>query len=327
MLDLVSVFCNRDVSMQLLQARSIAKHFDRNGLGRIVYVWNETCEVPKGLRGELAACLDGIQFELVTASQLGIEPYAVEVDGWTTQQVAKLLVARQILADQYLVLDAKNHLIWPCAVHDFLSDDGRALALIEHIGDDESFRYSLDYFDICADACDPTGVLNVTPFLFRTDLVRRLLVTLEAKNGSVVRTFLAHQDQLTEFMSYQAYARVEGADTAKLFRSARHRLAETVWAETVQDDSHFASCMQRAARGEKKILGLHWIACCLLSEAQRATLCGLWMARGLVESVAQAENAIALVTAGLGAGDKRFLASFLAAPAMLEAEPRFQSAA
>ena len=108
-------------------------------------------------------------------------------------------------------------------MHDFLSDDGRALAFIEHIGNDESFRYGLDYFDICADAHDPTGVLNVTPFLFRTDLVRRLLATLEQKNGSVVRTFLAHQDKLTEFMSYQAYARVEGADAAKLFRSARHR--------------------------------------------------------------------------------------------------------
>ena len=66
----------------------------------------------------------------------------------------------------------------------------------------------------------PPGVLNITPFLFRTDLVRRLLVALEQKNGSVVAAFLAHQDKLTEFMLYQAYARVEGADTTKLFRSA-----------------------------------------------------------------------------------------------------------
>ena len=50
MLDIVCVFCNRDVSMQRLQARSIAKYFDRARLSRVVYVWNETSEVPKALR-------------------------------------------------------------------------------------------------------------------------------------------------------------------------------------------------------------------------------------------------------------------------------------
>ena len=87
--------------------------------------------------------------------------------------------------------------------------------------------------------------------------------------------------------------------------------------------------MQRATHGETKILGLHWMACCLLSEAQRATVFGLWTARGLVESVAQAENAVAMVTAGLNGEDKTFLEKFLgiASQAKLKCEPHLHSSA
>lgn len=307
-LDLVSVFCNRDLSMQLLQAQSIARHFDRDGLGRVFYVWNDTREVPNGLSAELTACFDGIRFELVHASHLGIAPSAVDIDGWTTQQAAKLLTARLVAADHYLVLDAKNHFVWPCTVSDFLAPDGQAFASIGHIGNDESFRYGLNYFGICAKASQVTGVLNVTPFLLQTELVRRLLVALEQKNGSVTRAFLAHQHKLTEFMSYQAYARVQGIDTAKLFRPARECIAETIWAATVQDDGDFDRCVQRATRGETKVLGLHWMACCLLSEVQRATVCRLWTSRGLTESDERGENAIAMLEAGLTGADKAFLA-------------------
>ena len=45
-LDLVSVFCRRDVSIQLLQARSTAHHFAHAGLARVIYVWNDTINAP-----------------------------------------------------------------------------------------------------------------------------------------------------------------------------------------------------------------------------------------------------------------------------------------
>ena len=298
-LDLVSVFCRRDVSMQLLQARSIAKYFARDCLGQVLYVWNDASAAPKGLHAELAACLGDVRFRFVYADSLGIESSAIEVDGWTTQQAAKLLAARRIDADHYLVLDAKNHFIWPCVVTDFLAEDGRAVAPIERIGSTAAFRYSVNYFHIDGDTADDRGVLNVTPFVFRTDVVRRLLVALEQKDGSVVTAFLAHQNKLMEFMSYQAYARAEGTDTSKLFQPARACISETVWASSVRDQEVFDSCMHRAICAETKVFALHWMACCLLSEVQRTTVCELWTARGLMESVAQGENAIALVRDGL----------------------------
>lgn len=307
-MDIVCVFCGRDLALQRLQARSIARYFERPGLGRVIYVWNDTVEMPADLRGELAACLDGIDFELLSAAELGVSRAAIEVDGWTTQQAAKLLAAGVSGAEHCLVLDAKNHFVWPCSVRDFVTQDGRGIACLQDIGNSEFFRHCLGYFGDRREIGACRGALNVTPFLLRSAVVRRMLATIEQRERrTLAEIFLAHQHKLTEFMAYQAYALKEGIEPSELFQEAATNIAEHVWGPTVQEAGEFERCLTRLQGAQTKVLGLHWMACCLLSERQRESLCTFWVSRGLMDSAEEGQRAIASVTNGLRDGDRRFL--------------------
>ena len=290
--------------MQLLQARSIAKYFARDCLGQVLYVWNDASAAPKGLHAELAACLGDVRFRFVYADSLGIESSAIEVDGWTTQQAAKLLAARRIDADHYLVLDAKNHFIWPCVVTDFLAEDGRAVAPIERIGSTAAFRYSVNYFHIDGDTADDRGVLDVTPFVFRTDVVRRLLVALEQKDGSVVTAFLAHQNKLMEFMSYQAYARARAPTprscSSPLAHAYQRRFRLRAFAIK---RSSIAACTDHMCRDEGVRVALDGVLPVIGGAADNSVRA---LDRARLDGIRGVENAIALVRDGLTSGDRRF---------------------
>ena len=98
MMDIVCVFCGRDLELLRLQARSIGLYFERQGLGRVIYVWNDTAALPDCLQDELGTELHNIDHELVPAATLGVGRGAIETDGWTTQQALKLLAAQLAIA-------------------------------------------------------------------------------------------------------------------------------------------------------------------------------------------------------------------------------------
>jgi hypothetical protein len=307
-MDIVSVFCGRDLELLRLQARSIRLYFDRPGLGRVIYLWNDTASLPGRLRDELATDLDGIDYELVPAAILGVEADAIEFDGWTTQQALKLLATRLTNGDRYLVLDAKNHFLWPCSVGDFVGSDGRAIVPFEELANSHSFQYCLRFFGIDLDVAAVRGALNVTPFLLEAALVKRLLTALEQKHGAaLVELFLAHQHKLTEFMAYQVFAITEGRALTEIFQETETPIAENVWGLTVQAEGQFKTCLDRARSGQTKVLGLHWMACCILSAEQSETICKIWVDRRLVNSVAQGQGIINSVKTGLRDGDRAFL--------------------
>ena len=313
MMDIVCVFCGRDLELLRLQARSIGLYFDRRGLGRVIYVWNDTAALPDCLQGELGTELDNIDHELVPAATLGVGRGAIETDGWTTQQALKLLAAQLATAEHYLVLDAKNHFLWPCSLRDFVARDGRAIALLEEIGGSESFQYCLRFFGIKIEAGATRGVLNVTPFLLQAALVRRMLTVLEQKQGvALAELFLAHQHNLTEFMAYQAFAVADGRGLAEMYQEAEAPIAETVWGAIVHVEEQFKRCMDHVKGGQTKVLGLHWIACCVLSANQSEALCEVWIDRGLTNSLAQGRRIIDSVKSSLREGDKAFLRKSLA---------------
>jgi hypothetical protein len=310
MIDVVSVFCRRDLTLQRLQARSIARYFERSGLGRILYIWNDTSEMPAALREELAECMDGIAFELLSASELGVDSAAIAIDGWTTQQALKLLAARRVVTDSYLVLDAKIHLVQSCSIRDFVAQDGRGIHLMEDLGKSESYQYCREYFGVDPQMGACRGVLNVTPFVLKTAVVERMLVTFEQKEGcATAETFLAHQKKLSEFLAYQAYVLSERGKLSDLYQEARARIEVVIWGPTAQDVDEFECSMELLELGSVKVGGLHWMACCIMSAGQRARLCELWLSRGLVASAEEGQETIDSVARNLTEGDWKYLGS------------------
>ena len=165
MIDLISIFCFRDAYFQLLQARSIERYFNSSGVGRAIYIWLDVAEPPIGLENELRHCFGGIDFELIPATKLGIERRFVR-RGWYTQQAAKLLAASVVSAESYLVLDAKNHFVRPCSHTDFITDTGKGVFALQHLGGASaaSFRFCLNYFGLDSEVVPCRAVVKSYSF-------------------------------------------------------------------------------------------------------------------------------------------------------------------
>jgi len=110
---LVTVAYVDDVGFMHLQARSIARYVPRNLIKQIIVVENAPPALPDGwrhkLKREYGSLADLVKF--IPASQLAV--MAPDIGGWFTQQVLKLAVADEVATDYYLILDAKNHFVFP----------------------------------------------------------------------------------------------------------------------------------------------------------------------------------------------------------------------
>ena len=308
MIDIVSVFCRRDLRLQLLQASSIARHFERSTFGRAVLVWNEPSALPLDLREELTARLADYPFELRTASDFGVTPDEIALDGWTTQQALKLLAAREVSTDRYLVLDAKNHFVHPSSSSDFVATNGRAIAALRNLGASPSYRYCLGYVGLPPGAHE-VGIANETPFTLHTEVVRDLISALEEREGRpLCRVFFAHQHKMSEFLIYQAHFLAKGVALKDLYESGT-AIGETLWVTTARDARAFDRSMQRLESAQAKLAALHWIAARALDADQRARVCALWLDAQLIGARAEGEEIVAWTIDHASDGDRRYLAT------------------
>ena len=309
-IDVVSVFCRRDLRLQLLQATSIRRHFERSGFGRAVLVWNEPSAPPLGLREELAARFADHPFELRTASDFGVTPDEITLDGWMIQQALKLLAVRDVSAERYLVLDAKNHFVHPSSSSDFVATNGKAIAPLRNLAANPSYRYCLQYAGLPAVGAHDVGIANETPFTLHTGVVRDLVAALEEREELPLgRVFLAHQHKMSEFLIYQAHFLARGLVLNDLYESGSN-LAETFWVTTARDARSFDRSMQQLESARAKVAGLHWIAARALDKDQRARLCTLWLGAQLIGSRAEGEQIMEWTIDQASEGDRRFLMAF-----------------
>lgn len=302
-LDLVSVFCRRDVDLQILQARSIARYFARQGVGRLFLVWNDAGPLPPDARGDLVAALGDFNHEITTAEELGVARDRITADGWTAQQAAKLLISRAVSHQHYLVLDSKNFFVAPCSVGDFINEDGRiTFRQLRDLSGNELFRYALRYFDVQPDHLDPVdlvGVHNHTPFLLKTDVVRRMLLRIEGSSRcGVDEIFFEHQHRLTEFFAYQAFVISEGQRLSDLFQHTDRDVVTDIWWPHTAADDGIRKILDRVGDAEDshaRVVSVHWIAFILLSPAQIEALSKFLVIRDLAKDERTALDFIASV--------------------------------
>lgn len=284
--DVVSIFCKRDLPFQLLQARSIARFLDRDSLGRLIYVWNEPEPQPDEALRLLCNQLGSFDFQMIQSSDLGIENAYVDENAWLTQQAAKLLVASRVETQNYMVLDAKNHFIRPCATTDFIHSDSRAARNLHELskgGDYDRLAYALRFFG-CATPATLSAVEPVTPFIFNRSIVLRMIERIEAATtGALATVFFRHDEMLSEFLCYQAFWMSEGRDPSDLFSNSGLRNREVLWGHLGRP-GFFKDWLARVAMPSVKVIGVHWMACINMNREQRLALCDLWLQAGLVES-------------------------------------------
>lgn len=204
-LTFVTVTYRAEDTLQLLQARSLALYARPEDVAAVIVVDNGSPHLTRRAQRRLREAYGPLadRVHIVPRSELGSD---VSSSGWMSQQVVKLAVHRLVQTPTYVLLDAKNHLIRPVAVSDFLAADGRARTGFH------SYRAHpllprvqrvLEYLELDESAVDrfpPTS----TPFVMHRDATAALIADIEQSSGRPFAEEFVRAD-LTEFPLYSAW--------------------------------------------------------------------------------------------------------------------------
>jgi hypothetical protein len=177
---LVTVAHEPDYPLLRLQARSLARYLSPDFIDEIYVVadhgLNGSHEWQLPLLSDYGCLADKIRF--LDASQVSAIPSSII--GWRSQQILKLMVARVVSSDRYMVLDAKNHLVFPLSFEIYENGDRiRAIRVnYEGLPKRRSVESSLRYFGIDDEDVVRSFLPTVTPFVFPTRVVNSLITAI-----------------------------------------------------------------------------------------------------------------------------------------------------
>jgi len=121
----VTVVYEKEYEFLALQARSMRKYCPRALVFAIIVIDNGRKPLRPSLRDRLLAEYGDLaeRVRFVRATEISAN---LVRSGWWNQQVLKLLVARLVQSERYVILDAKNHLVFDLKADFLESKDGRA---------------------------------------------------------------------------------------------------------------------------------------------------------------------------------------------------------
>lgn len=266
----------------LRQARSLRLYLDRSLASEVVVVENPDPGSPVDwrdpLRREYGDLAGRVRF--LDAGELGGIPR--HVSGWVAQQILKLMAARVVATDRYVVLDAKNHLLHPLARDYFEAADGRLRSRLVDYADHPlrpRLQDTLAYFGLAAERHVGSFLPTTTPFAFSTAVVRDAIAHLEAQEGAPFPLAFVHSGRsFTEFFLVGAYVLATGAALEDLYEPSGTR-CETVWPESSESD--VLAAVARCESEARPFFAVHRRALPQLSAEARLAIDSLWRRRGL----------------------------------------------
>lgn len=305
-MDFVVVSFKREISMLLLQARSLARSNARRFVARYIVLWNEDTppqELDEALGDRLRAELDpaGIPLVILPRSFFMSAELGAESPGARSQQALKLLVARQVQTPHYCILDSKNHVIRDLETADFITEDGRLRSHRQSYSPGtvwgDRLAASLRYFGL-SEASAPLNMNlpTTTPYVMETAQVCALLAAVEEQEACDFGTaFLARAAlaDTTEFLLW--YAWLLACDPAlpeRLYRLDK-RIYVSFFNNSPQGEASIAHEVARTASPEVKILGLHRGRFHRLTAMERDAFTARWLEAGLFTTVAECHAFIA----------------------------------
>ncbi len=241
-LDLVTVVFSADLRLLRLQARSLGRFADPAMVGTIHVIVNDHCfrafrrQFRRDVLPEYGVLKDRVRLH----DYLDLWPGGSRKVGWRSQQAVKLLAANVVETEDFLILDAKNHLIRPLALAALISADGRLRTHMYriHPGFAGHFRRACDYFGYDQEPDLETGLPTSTPFLMKREVAQALMAEIEAREKVPFPRYFMESRAFTEFYLYYGYILARYGDvsrlyekrmtpTATLFVGAANKLAES----------------------------------------------------------------------------------------------------
>jgi Family of unknown function (DUF6492) len=269
-----------------LQARSFARNVAPELVERVLVLDNTRHGIPARRREALVAAygVHAPRVEIVAARD--VAPPVTSL-GWTSQQVLKLAVARQVRTERYVTLDAKNVVVNRLDPGYLRAPDGRPRVGAHpytHHPLRSSVERALAYFDL-----DPRDHLEsfpvtVTPYVMQTAEVLDLLDDVEVREQRSFEAAFVRLD-VTEFGLYAAWLTRRHGDRSAVYAEDQPG-CPTVWPgrpslEAVEE-------AVRLAGAGLPVLSVHRTALVRMDGAATDALCGFWSRAGLFPDVAAA---------------------------------------
>lgn len=279
---LVTVAYVDDVGFMHLQARSIARYVPRHLIKQIIVVENAPPALPDGwrhkLKREYGPLADLVKF--IPASKIAV--MAPGIGGWFTQQVLKLAVADEVETDYYLILDAKNHFVFPLT-RECLEVNGKPNMFIHGYEKHPLRRYLepiLHYFGL--PQSNIKRMLPTTPpFFMPTKLVREMMLTMMVREQrSFPELFLQSDVKFTEFFTLGAYM----LNTNRKFEdyyTPTTKQDHIIWKQGAPDDHYVSTAITRTEAQGNALFSVHRSSFPLLTEASRVAIADFWSRRQL----------------------------------------------
>jgi hypothetical protein len=210
--------------------------------------------------------------------------------GWRSQQVMKLLVARQLDAERYVALDAKNHFVATPDREFFEAPDGRprvnAYSYRDHPLRPDLVRV-LTYVGLDPAPWIDRFTATVTPFVLDRPTVTALVTDIETRSGRPFAEEFLHHD-LTEFFLYSGWLVSQGHDLDKVF-DLHQVFCPSVWPRSATPAGVEEAARQARERGTP-IFAVHRRAFVQLDAEAVDRLAEFWVGVGLFDSVAQVRD-------------------------------------
>jgi len=248
--------------------------------------------------GHLAS---SVQF--LRAPDIAVVPH--NTDGWLSQQILKLIVSQHISTDRYVVLDAKNHLVFPLQ-RTFLEAGDRIRSPLTNYTMHSMRRLlerTLRYFGMNPDEYVKAFFPTVTPFTFPTALVRDLVrVVAEREKMPFANAFL--NIGCSEFFLFASFISLNGT-TEDLYDFSG------VSCPIIREDHAIRgvrNLRHHIARGEKNALpffAVHRRALPWLDDRSRQAISEFWQRRGLFRTPEDGVDFLASKRSVKGKGTNR----------------------
>jgi Family of unknown function (DUF6492) len=289
---LVTVFFEDEYELLLLQARSMRIYASAEIIEKILIIDNSERPPPKGWKARILSeygRLSGL-VEIVGSHDIARLPWA---NGWKTQQILKLMASHIVATERYLILDSKNHLVFPLTREALEASDGRPRTHFHSYFDHPLRRHlerALDYYGLERAQHVAHFTATATPFVIYTEIARKMIVDLSNREGR--RFELAFTKcKLTEFFAYTCFVINDRRDLAALY-DFHQPATPCIWEHTATRSGCQETVAQALAQ-RSPFFALHRSAIAKLDADARKVVAGFWFARSLFETSERADTFLA----------------------------------
>lgn len=291
MINLITVVYQKEIPYLEIQARSIAQYFHPFTISTITVVINDSKDVHELIDPSWYGILQS-KLKVLHISELTDLPLT---HNWDSQQLCKLLAAKQTNTKWSMILDAKTWFIRPVNTAEFITNDQQKVytnivPLSDQFKNEKDFIQDWFKVDFNNQMIGPGGV----PFFMHTKTLQNMIEYHENYTGNRFDQFfnvhVANPHRVTEFILYAGYVLYEHKSYSAIY-NIQDKLQYQIYNVANWQLDHFDEILSQCRADSKALtFSVHRKTYPLLSEEQKIRCLEFLHNRKLINSVENTKN-------------------------------------